>query len=93
MFEYVGWFGAFALVVTIGAQVLKQFRSGTSEGVSAWLFVGQILGAGSFLAYAISVGDRVFIAAQATLLMLSIAGMWIFVLHRRRAGRGSRGAS
>ena len=40
--EIIGWFSSLILVVTIAKQVYKQWREGTSEGVSKWLFVGQI---------------------------------------------------
>ena len=38
--DLIGWFASLVLVGTISYQILNQWRSGTSRGVSCWLFVG-----------------------------------------------------
>jgi MtN3 and saliva related transmembrane protein len=40
--EIIGWAAAIVLLLTIGKQVHKQWRDKTSEGISKWLFAGQV---------------------------------------------------
>jgi MtN3 and saliva related transmembrane protein len=40
--EAIGWLSSAILLLTLGRQVWKQWQQGTSEGVSQWLFLGQI---------------------------------------------------
>ena len=82
--ELVGWTSAFVLVATIASQVVKQWRSGTSDGVSTWLFRGQIAASLGFTIYSVTVDDWVFVVTNALVLALAITGYAILVHHRRR---------
>jgi hypothetical protein len=44
----IGVASSFILVLTIGKQVFKQYKEGKSEGVSKWLFLGQMTASGGF---------------------------------------------
>jgi uncharacterized protein with PQ loop repeat len=85
--ELLGWLSSAILVATIGKQVHKQWTEGKSEGVSRWLFVGQIAASTGFTLYSVLVGDRVFVVTNALMLASAIAGLVIVVRHRRRAAR------
>lgn len=89
--EAIGWFSSFILVLTIGKQVYKQWRSGSSEGVSKWLFVGQITASTGFTIYSVLVGNWVFVVTNALLLVSALLGVLIVFKHRRAERR--RGAS
>lgn len=84
MTEVLGWLSSLILVATILTQVRKQWRAGTSEGVSRWLFVGQMAASAGFTAYSALVGDRVFVVTNALMLASAIAGLLIVLRHRRR---------
>ncbi len=84
MQEAVGWAASIVLVATIGYQVLRQWRSGTSKGVSHWLFVGQIAASIGFVAYSVMVRNTVFIVTNSLLLLSAIVGLGIVFVHRRR---------
>jgi MtN3 and saliva related transmembrane protein len=88
MTEVIGWFSSFILVLTIGKQVHKQWKSGSSEGVSKWLFVGQITASTGFTLYSILVRNWVFVVTNALLLLSAIVGGVIVVKHRRAERRG-----
>jgi len=92
MTEAIGWFSSFVLVLTIATQVHKQWKSGSSEGVSKWLFVGQITASVGFTLYSWLVGNWVFVVTNAALLLSAITGMAIVVKHRRAKRRRSRAA-
>ena len=68
------------------AQIVRQWKSGTSEGVSRWLFIGQIAASAGFSVYSWMVGDIVFIFTNLLMLASAVAGLLI-VLKHRRAGR------
>ena len=54
MTEIVGWTSSAILVVTIARQVYKQWHDHTSEGVSRWLFIGQMAASLGFTSTALS---------------------------------------
>jgi MtN3 and saliva related transmembrane protein len=93
--EAIGWFSSFILVLTIGKQVYKQWKSGSSEGVSKWLFVGQITASTGFTIYSVMVHNWVFVVTNALLLLSAVVGVFIVFKHRRaerRRGAPRRGA-
>ena len=49
--EIIGWAAAIVLLLTIGKQVHKQWRDQTSEGISKWLFAGQVTASFGFSVY------------------------------------------
>ena len=86
MVEAIGWASSAILVFTIARQVLKQWREGTSEGVSTWLFVGQLAASLGFTIYSVLVKNWVFVVTNALMLVNGLLGYMITLKHRR-AGR------
>jgi MtN3 and saliva related transmembrane protein len=84
MTEIIGWVSSFILLLTIGRQVLKQWRAGTSEGVSKWLFVGQMAASTGFTVYSWLVHNWVFVVTNALMLLNALVGYGIVLRHRRR---------
>jgi hypothetical protein len=80
----LGWVASAVLVATIGYQVVRQWRTGHSEGVSRWLYVGQICASSGFVAYSAHLGDAVFIATNSVILIAAILGL-VSVLRQRDA--------
>ena len=87
MTEVLGWVSSFILVLTIAKQVYKQWKEGSSEGVSKWLFIGQISASLGFTIYSWLVGNWVFVATNAVMLLNGLAGLLIVLHHRRREAR------
>ncbi|PYS82741.1 MAG: hypothetical protein DMF67_11655 [Acidobacteria bacterium] len=90
--EAVGWVSSFILVLTIARQVHKQWQEGTSEGVSKWLFVGQISASLGFTAYSWLVRNWVFVVTNSLMLLNGLLGLAIVIHHRRRECRGGKRA-
>ena len=90
MTELLGWLSSFVLVLTIGRQVFRQWRSGHSEGVSIWLFVGQMVASAGFTAYSALVDNWVFVVTNAMMLLFAIAGYAIVKSHRRKTAQSER---
>lgn len=84
--EFIGWLSSAILVLTIGKQVHKQYKSRTADGVSSWLFVGQTAASLGFTIYSWLVHNWVFVVTNAIMLCSAIAGWLIF----RRNVRSSR---
>lgn len=86
MTDIVGWSSSIILLLTIGRQVWRQWRTGVGEGVSKWLFIGQIAASAGFTLYSVLVGNWVFIVTNALLLLSALAGLYILLYHCRRDG-------
>jgi MtN3 and saliva related transmembrane protein len=89
--EAVGWVSSFILVLTIAKQVYKQWQEGTSEGVSKWLFVGQISASLGFTIYSWLVHNWVFVVTNSLMLVNGLLGLLIVLRHRRRERREAAG--
>lgn len=86
--EAVGWVSSGILVLTIAKQVYKQWQEGSSEGVSKWLFVGQMAASLGFTVYSWLVSNWVFVVTNALMLCNGLLGLLIVLHHRRRERRG-----
>lgn len=84
MTEAIGWISSAILVLTIGKQIYKQYESGSSEGVSKWLFIGQMMANCGFLTYSLLVKNWVFVVTNAFMICNALLGLSIVMHHRRR---------
>lgn len=88
--DAVGWGSSAVLLLAIGSQVVKQWRAGKADGVSPWLFVGQMAASTGFVVYSVSLKSWVFVVTNALMLLAAILGAAILVHHKRRARRPQR---
>jgi MtN3 and saliva related transmembrane protein len=86
MTEVIGWAASVILLLTLVKQVHKQWKDATSEGVSKWLFTGQLAASVGFTAYSYMVGNWVFTVTNALLTVNNIAGIAIYYHFRNRGG-------
>ncbi len=89
MTEVLGWLSSVILLMTISKQVYKQWREASSEGVSKWLFIGQIAASVGFTIYSWLVGNWVFVVTNLLMLISAILGL-IIMLGNRTAKTESR---
>lgn len=87
MTDVIGWTSSLILLATIAKQVHKQWQEGKSEGVSHFLFVGQMAASVGFTIYSILVKNWVFVVTNALMVVNGIAGYAILRRNRRREGR------
>jgi uncharacterized protein with PQ loop repeat len=83
--ELIGWGSSLLLLATLVRQVYKQWKEGTAEGVSKWLFVGQLAASVGFMIYSYLVGNWVFTITNGLLTLNNIAGIYMYFHFRRRA--------
>lgn len=86
MTDALGWVSSLILLLTIGRQVWKQWRTGLGEGVSMWLYIGQIAASAGFTLYSALVGNWVFIVTNTLMLLSALAGLYILLFHCQRDG-------
>lgn len=85
--EAVGWAAAGILLLTVGRQVYTQWRRKTTQGVSKWLFIGQIAASIGFVVYSALLGNTVFVLTNAFMLLTACFGQWTFSRNRKREQR------
>ncbi|WP_437956570.1 hypothetical protein WME76_35045 [Sorangium sp. So ce119] len=91
MAEAIGWISSIILVLTVGKQVYKQWKSKTSEGVSKWLFLGQLAASAGFVVYSWLVDNWVFVATNLLMVANAVAGAVIVYVQRRRGAQQAEG--
>jgi uncharacterized protein with PQ loop repeat len=87
--EPLGWLASLILLSTIGRQIWRQAHAPTVEGVSKWLFIGQMAASLLYVIYSVLVKNPVFIASNAALLVAGITGQVIYLRRRRKANPGN----
>ena len=84
MQDFIGWSASIILLATIVSQIIRQWKEGTSKGVSRWLFIGQMAASAAFTIYSVMVHNVVFVVTNALMLFSAIIGLAIVTYHRRR---------
>ena len=85
----VGWASSVILLLTIIMQVKKQWQTGSNDGVSKWLFTGQLASSVGFTVYSVLTWNLVFIFTNSVLLLSNIVGVFIFFRNRRADSSGA----
>ena len=83
MTEIIGWASSIILLMTLIKQVYKQWKERTGEGVSKWLFVGQLAASIGFTVYSYMVGNWVFTVTNGILVINNIIGIWLSYYFRK----------
>jgi MtN3 and saliva related transmembrane protein len=90
MRDIIGWISSFILLLTLCKQIHKQWALGTSEGVSKWLYIGQLSANIGFIVYSAWLGNTVFLITNVLLLLSSLTGLAIVLYHRRHPRQTNR---
>jgi MtN3 and saliva related transmembrane protein len=85
--EAVGWLSNLLLLMTMSKQVHTQWKSGSSEGVSSWLFIGQLATSTGFVIYSYLLGNWVFVSSNVLLVVVALIGQWLYRRNRRSSRR------
>lgn len=89
--ELLGWASSMVLLGTIGRQVYTQWRTRSTQGVSKWLFVGQITASTGFAVYSFLIGNWVFVVTNLCMLATAVIGQMIYLSNRRRSATAQPG--
>jgi MtN3 and saliva related transmembrane protein len=88
--DMVGWLSALILILTISRQVYTQWRTKSVEGVSHWLFIGQVAASTGFVIYSFLVENWVFVVANVCILLTALAGQLIYMRNKRIGSAGTK---
>ncbi|RJF99095.1 PQ-loop repeat-containing protein [Noviherbaspirillum saxi] len=89
--DIVGWISSLVLVSTISRQVYTQWRTKRVEGVSKWLFIGQLTASFGFTIYSYLVDNWVFVFTNFFMFLTAVAGECIYISNKRHAQRQQSG--
>ncbi|HVF46706.1 MAG TPA: PQ-loop repeat-containing protein [Pyrinomonadaceae bacterium] len=78
MIEIIGWVSSIILLMTLVKQVYKQWKEGSSEGISKWLFVGQLGASIGFTIYSIQTGSVIFAVTNSMLTINNLVGIYLY---------------
>lgn len=85
--DWIGWTASAFLFVTLSTQVVQQWRSHSVQGVSAWLFIGQVLSSVLFIIYSVLGGNWVFVTSNVFILILALVGQGVYWRSRAKQKR------
>ena len=88
--EIIGWSAAAILLATISRQVYTQWRERSTQGLSRWLFIGQLAASTGFVVYSWLVGNWVFVVTNVLMLATAGLGQWIYLRNKRREERAGQ---
>lgn len=84
MTETIGWISSIILFLTVSRQIYKEWKAGTSEGVSIWLFAGQIAASTGFAIYSWLLWNPVFIFTNSMMILNGIVGFVISIYLKKK---------
>lgn len=82
--DLLGWAATVVLIATLARQIYKQHQQTSAEGVSTWLFIGQITASVLFIIYSALLGSTVFVVTNSLILLTAVVGQVLAVQRRRR---------
>lgn len=85
--ELIGWLSTALLLLTLLRQVYTEWKSGSTAGISRWLFVGQVAASIGFTTYSWLLRNWVFMGSNAAILIVAVLGQVLYARNRRRAHR------
>lgn len=90
--EAIGWLSTALLLLTLLRQVYTEWKSGSTAGISKWLFIGQCAASIGFTMYSWLLRNWVFMGSNAAILAVAILGQ-IMYARNRGAAHLKRGAA
>lgn len=84
MIEIIGWASSLILLATLVKQVHKQWKEGTNEGISKWLFVGQLAASVGFTVYSVITESWVFAFTNTALTVNNVIGIWLYFHSKKK---------
>ena len=84
MIEIIGWASSLILLATLVKQVHKQWKEGTNEGISKWLFIGQLAASVGFTVYSVITENWVFAFTNTALTINNLIGIWLYFRYKNQ---------
>ena len=81
--EAIGWVSTALLLLTLLRQVYTEWRSGSTAGISKWLFIGQCAASIGFTTYSWLLRNWVFMGSNLAILSVAVLGQILYARNRR----------
>jgi MtN3 and saliva related transmembrane protein len=81
--DWIGWLASAVLLATIARQVFTQWKTRSTDGVSKWLFVGQLSASVGFALYSYLLHNWVFLVSNLALICTAVLGQFIYQRNKR----------
>lgn len=81
--EWLGWLAALTLLVTLFAQVRKNWTEHKLKGVNPLLYYGQALASLCFALYSLTINSWVFVVTNILSLVAAIIGIYLVRRYRK----------
>jgi MtN3 and saliva related transmembrane protein len=81
--DLIGWGSSVILLTTLARQVYTQWKSKATQGVSRWLFIGQLTASTGYTIYSVLLHNWVFMASNIALLVTALVGEALYLRNRR----------
>jgi uncharacterized protein with PQ loop repeat len=88
--EWIGWISSAILLATLIRQAYSQWKSRSVNGVSRWLFVGQVAASVGFTVYSVLLRNWVYACSNIAILATAIAGECIYLHNKRGQSRAKQ---
>ena len=85
MTELIGWISTLILCATISRQVYTQWKTKSTEGVSHWLFLGQLAASLGFVVYSFLLENWVFVFSNVFMLVTALIGQVLYLRNRKNS--------
>jgi MtN3 and saliva related transmembrane protein len=85
--ELIGWVSSAILLATLLRQVYTEWKSGSTAGVSRWLFVGQVTASIGYTVYSVLLRNWVFACSNIAILLTAMLGQALYLRNRRSRSR------
>lgn len=82
--DVIGWAASLILIATLARQIHTQWKDESSQGVSRWLFLGQMTASVGFILYSALLDNWVFIITNALILLTAVVGQVCFWIRGRQ---------
>lgn len=81
--ELIGWASSAVLLLTLMRQVYTQWKTQATEGVSKWLFIGQLAASVGYTVYSFLLHNWVFLSSNIAILCTALVGEAMYLRNRR----------
>ena len=83
--DWIGWVSTAVLIATVGRQAFTQWKSESTEGVSHWLYIGQLVTSFGYVVYSLLLGNWIFVVSNLFLLVIAAVGQVLLLRNRSRS--------
>jgi MtN3 and saliva related transmembrane protein len=83
--DLIGWASSLVLIATLTKQIVQQWKARHTDGVSPWLFIGQMTASLGFTTYSALIGNWIFVVTNVVLALAALAGLLVLKLHKKGA--------